>query len=351
VAAPASSFTAVVAALLANAFVTLIKFGAFAVSGSGAMLSEAIHSGADAANQFLLFVGLRRGARDADDEFQYGYGGERFVFGLLSAAGIFFVGCGVTTWHGIHGLVHPEMPELGPITWIVLAASLVIESTSMAIALRAVARDAGERGLITHLFQGADPAALAIVAEDGAAVLGLLLATTGIVLAYATGDARFDAMGSLFVGAILGAVAIFLVFENRELLLGKAVPRDVRVRFEELLAASPAVRAVRSVRTRQLTPEAFHLEANVTLDTRHLAARLDAVLPHDPGVGDAERERLLATLAAAALDAVESEIVALERAVHLAIPQARHVDLEVEPFSSPAAAPRTGSPGPARSRP
>ena len=96
------------AALAANSFVTVIKFIAFAVSGSGAMLSEAIHSAADTGNQVLLYLGQTRAQKEADDRFHYGYAGERFVFGILSASGIFFVGCGVTLYHGIEALLHPH---------------------------------------------------------------------------------------------------------------------------------------------------------------------------------------------------------------------------------------------------
>src|SRR3712207_2483447 len=112
-AAPASSFRAVAVALLANSCVTVLKLVAFVLSGSGAMLSEAIHSAADTGNQFLLYMGLQRGSRERDERFHYGYGGERFVFGLLSASGIFFIGCGVTVYHGVHALLHPSMPSLG----------------------------------------------------------------------------------------------------------------------------------------------------------------------------------------------------------------------------------------------
>jgi solute carrier family 30 (zinc transporter), member 9 len=48
----------------------------YGVSGSGAMLSEAIHSGADVLNQALLFYGLRRSSLKSDEDHPYGYGFE-----------------------------------------------------------------------------------------------------------------------------------------------------------------------------------------------------------------------------------------------------------------------------------
>src|SRR5262245_52952478 len=98
---------AVVAAIVVNVFVTAIKFTAFAYSGAGSMLSAAMHTLADAGNQFLLFLGIKRSERPADTRFHYGYGNERFLFALLSAAGIFVLGCGVTVYHGVHSLIDP----------------------------------------------------------------------------------------------------------------------------------------------------------------------------------------------------------------------------------------------------
>ena len=108
--AGSTSARTVITALAGNSFVTIIKLVAFLLSGSGAMLSEAIHSAADTGNQLLLFIGLRRGEKAPDEKFHYGYGGERFVFGILSAAGIFFIGCGITVYHGIDSLLHPHTP-------------------------------------------------------------------------------------------------------------------------------------------------------------------------------------------------------------------------------------------------
>ena len=108
-----SSQRAVVAAILGITIVTIAKFGAFFVTGSGALLSEGIHTSADLLNQILLFVGIKRSNRQADRAFPYGYGAERYVWALMSAVGIFFLGCGVTVYHGIESLLHPhELSDL-----------------------------------------------------------------------------------------------------------------------------------------------------------------------------------------------------------------------------------------------
>lgn len=336
-AAPESSLKAVIAALVGNAFVTLIKFVAFSLSGSGAMLSEAIHSAADTGNQLLLFVGLKRGSRQRDDEFHYGYGGERFVFGLLSASGIFFVGCGVTVYHGVEGLLHPSMPAISPVTFAVLGLSMLIEGSALVFAVRTIAGGRGATPLLRYVREKADPAAMAILLEDSAAVLGLLLAAAGIGLAYVTGNPVWDSLGSIVVGLLLGAVAIYLVLENRALLMGKAVPEGVEERFVAILRRHRSVRDVHDVKTRQLTPEVYKLKAEVAFDPAYLAARLDPDLPRDPGaLSGPERERTLHALAASAARALGEEIDRIEAAVRAEIPEAQHIDIEVDRGADPA---------------
>ncbi len=328
-AAPGSLKT-VVMALAGNGFVTVIKLVGFLLSGSGAMLSEAVHSAADTGNQLLLFLGLKRAAREPDDRFHYGYGGERFVFGMLSASGIFFIGCGVTVYHGISGLMDPHTPSLGVATFLILAASFVIEGGVLVFAIRTIGRERGDVPFFRYVRESADPAAVAILLEDGAAVLGLVLAVLGILATYLTGNPMWDSIASLVIGAVLGLIAIDLVIQNRDLLLGKAVPDGVEDRFIEILRGHPSVRDVHDVKTRQLTPEAFKFKAELVLDEGYLARRLAPGLSRPSGSANgADDEATLRALASLALHSVADEIASIERAVRAAIPQARHIDLEI----------------------
>jgi zinc transporter 9 len=330
-ASPASSTKAVIAALAANAFVTLIKFVAFFLSGSGAMLSEAIHSAADTGNQLLLFIGLRRGAKERDDEFHYGYGGERFVFGLLSASGIFFIGCGVTVYHGVEALLHPQLPSISIVTFAILAASLLIEGSALVFAVRTIAGQRGDMPLLRFIREKADPAALAILLEDSAAVFGLVLAACGIAAAYLTKNPVWDALGSILVGLLLGAVAILLMLENRELLMGKAVPDGVEEKFIRILRDWPSVRGVNDVKTRQLTPEAYKLKAEIVFSGDYIAGKLDRMLPEgSQALAGSTRQETLRALSAHAIRAISEEVDAIEEAIRAQIPEAKHIDLEID---------------------
>ncbi|MBU8897257.1 cobalt transporter [Corallococcus sp. H22C18031201] len=337
-AAPASSLKAVVAALSGNVVVTLVKFIAFFLSGSGAMLSEAIHSAADTGNQVLLFLGLKRAARKRDDEFHYGYGGERFIFGILSASGIFFVGCGVTVYHGLQSLLHPHAAEVGPITFAVLGVSFLIEGGVLVLAVMGLRKQAADMPFLRYVREKADPAAVAILLEDGAAVLGLVLATVGIVLAYVTGNPVWDAAASLTVGVLLGVIAIYLMVENRGLLLGRAVPDDVEQRFVDVVRARPSLADLHDVKTRQITPETFQFKAELRFSESFVAAKLGEALPASglPAAG-ASREQALQGAARHLIRALSEEIDAIEAEVRRVIPEAKHIDLELEHLSAEAA--------------
>lgn len=322
-----TSVKTVITALAGNAFVTIIKAFAFFLSGSGAMLSETIHSAADTGNQVLLFVGLRRGEKAPDDRFHYGYGGERFVFGILSAAGIFFIGCGITLYHSIESLITPHTPDLTITTFAVLGISFVIEGGVLLYAIRSVNVVRGTMPFFRYVRERADPATVAILLEDGAAVLGLVIATGGILLAYVTGNPVFDTIGSLVVGVILGGVAFYLVRENRELLLGRAVPVVVEEQFTDVVLDHPAVRSVRDIKTRQLTHDAYMFKAEITLDTDYLAEQLDKTLP--PAQRDLTQSRALRKATIATTDLIAIEMISLEDAIKRAIPHAKHIDLEL----------------------
>lgn len=319
--AQATSTSSVVAALAGNALVTTIKLIAAFASGSGAMLSEGIHSAADTGNQVLLYLGIRRAARERDDDFQYGYGGERFVFGLLSASGIFFVGCGVTVYHGIHLLLHPEPPNVGLLTFGVLGVSFVIEGAVLLFALKSFNEARAGVPVLKYLREGADPATVAIVLEDGAAVSGVLIAACGILASHLTGLPQFDAAASIVIGLLLGVVAIVLVLQNRRHLLGQAVPDGVEAKFIDVLRGWPSIAQVYDVKTRQLTPEAYILKAEVELRTEYFVERLARTEPPDVEPRSAVIRE--------AIHALSDDIDRMEAAVRAVIPQARHIDIEL----------------------
>jgi zinc transporter 9 len=302
-----SSTTSVIAGITANGIVTVAKFIGFSFSGSGAMLSEAFH-----------------------------YGRARFFWGVVSAMGIFFIGAGVSLYHGIHALMHLESSTHSWVTWAVLGLAIVLEGGALMVAWRGMAKDARSAGVnpMDYVRAGTDPTATAVILEDGAAVLGLLLAIGGITLEQQTGWAGYDAIATLLIGVLLAFVAIFLVKINRRFLLISAVDEPVDRAILEALESEEAVESVQASKSVVLTLGQYSVNAELDFDGRVIADRAleDSDLPerlakmNDAG---ATREALLG-FGEDVLNALGDEVNAIEGRVQERVPGVKSVDLEAD---------------------
>ncbi len=243
---------AVKTAITANIVVCVLKFAVGLTGGSASMLAEAIHSAADTANQALLLIGLKRSRIGPSKDYPFGRGQERFVWGLISACGIFFVGAGVTVYHGIMSLIQNHEPDINEWTFYVLAVSFLAEGYSFFIAM--------------HQRKEGDTANLAVLLEDGAALFSLVLAAMAIVLTKITGETYWDSIGSIIVGIILAVIAVILIKENLEYLIEKASPEKLQEEVRRQIEAFPLVEDIKDIRMIVITPDAHYVRAEVELN-------------------------------------------------------------------------------------
>ena len=323
---------AVAAAIAGNATVMLAKFVAFLFTGSGAMLSETIHTLADLLNQILLMVGIVQSSRQPDDSYEYGYQAVRYVWALISAVGIFFLGCGVTIYHGIQTLLHPHV--LSDLGWAlgVLLFSLVLEGVVLLIAIRTARHQAGGRPLMKFLREEADPAVVAVVLEDAAACLGILVAMFAILLTRMTGETYWDALGSITIGLLLGAVAIWLIRRNAQLLVGSSIPSPIREQVLRIIEQDPAVEEVVDLKTRILDTETYRIKADIRFEGDVLAEKLRPQLQsaYDNIRTYEEFEKFALELGDDVVELLAEKIDTIERRIRRQVPQAKHMDLEAE---------------------
>ncbi len=231
------SLLTVLIALAMNALIALAKSVVAVITGSASMVAEAAHSWADAGNEIFLLMAERRAGQPRDATHPFGYGREAYVWSMFAAFGLFGAGAVVSVWHGISVLGHEE-PETS-YTWAyaVLAIAFVLESVSFFQATRQTRAEARRRGLrpLKFIANTSNPTLRAVFAEDAAALVGLVIAGVGIALHQITGNAVWDAIGSILVGLLLGVVAIFLIGRNRDYLVGQAVrPELWRQAFDDL---------------------------------------------------------------------------------------------------------------------
>jgi cation diffusion facilitator family transporter len=248
------SKTAVVAAILANLAIAATKFAAATVTGSSAMLSEGIHSLVDTGNGVLLLVGLRAGRRPADEGHPFGHGKELYFYTLIVAILIFAVGGGMSVYEGITHLAHPAPLENALWNYVVLGFAMVFEGASWTVAWRQFRQTRGNRSILGALHQSKDPSLFTVVLEDTAALLGLVVAFFGVLLGHLLENPYLDGSASIVIGVILAAVAVFLAFESRGLLVGESADPAVVAGIRELALADADVVAVLRLLTMHLGP-------------------------------------------------------------------------------------------------
>jgi cation diffusion facilitator family transporter len=272
------SAVVVYAALAANVTIAATKFVVAAITGSSAMLSEGIHSTVDTGNQILLLIGLRRSRRPPDEAHPYGHGKEVFFWGLIVAVALFGIGGGMSFYEGVTHLRHPHPVGRGPWTYVVLGVSFVCEGTSLTVAVREFRRERRGRPFWEALRASKDPSIYTTLAEDSAAIAGLLVALAGIGLGQYLHNPYLDGAASVVIGVILAVTALLLARESRGLLIGESAAREVVEGIRSAVTADRAVVRVREMLTMQLGPEGVLVNLGVEFRRELSGAELTAAI-------------------------------------------------------------------------
>jgi cation diffusion facilitator family transporter len=263
--ATATSRRVVYAAILANLSIAATKFFAAAMTGSSAMLSEAIHSVVDTGNQLLLLLGLKRSQRPADEQFPFGYGKELYFWSLIVAILLFGVGGGMAVYEGFTHLLHPEPLADAFWAYVVLGASAVFEGTSFTIAVRALRKRPGTGALWLRVHRSKDPSVFTVLFEDLAALLGIVTAFVGVLVSHLMNNPAVDGIASIVIGLILAAAAVALAYESRGLLLGESASPEIVASVRQIATSDPAVRDVSALLTMHMGPQDVLLNLEVVL--------------------------------------------------------------------------------------
>ena len=274
---------AVIAALLANSGIAISKFVAFVITGSTSMLSEAIHSVADALNQVLLLIGGKRSKRIADEKYQFGYGRVRYVYGFMVAIVLFMVGGIYSLYEGWHKWNHPEPVDNHWIAIGVLTIAIILESLSFRTAILETNKVRGKRSFAKFVRDSRQPELPVILLEDFGALLGLVFALFGVSFAVITGDGRWDGMGAMAIGTLLIIIAIILIREMSAMLVGEGALPEEYDAVKAALESAPLVERVINLRTLHVGPDALLVGAKIAI------RRCDTAQDIAQGIDEAER--------------------------------------------------------------
>jgi cation diffusion facilitator family transporter len=280
-AASSSSKTVIYAALIGNLLVALTKFGAAWWTGSSAMLSEAIHSVVDTANQLLLLYGLHRAAKPPDEGHPLGHGRELYFWSFIVALLMFTLGAGITFYEGVSHIADPH-PIVDPIvSYIVLACSAIFEGATWFIALREFRRAKGDLGYYQALRRSKNPPGFIVLFEDSAALLGLGIAFVGTLAADRLAMPVLDGVAAIGISLVLAVTAIALARESKDLLIGEPASRRISDGILEIARKVPGVERAHVVFTVHLAPDqivvALSLEFADTLTTPEIEEKVAAL--------------------------------------------------------------------------
>ena len=270
----------VLAALAGNGAIALAKFAAAALSGSTAMLTEAIHSLVDTGDQLLLLVGQARGKRPPDDSHPLGYGMETYFWSFIVALMVFVLGGMLSVYEGVLHILKPA-PLASP--WIslgVLAVSAVFEGASFRVGYREYKRVVRGRKIRLWAFiKGSkDPGLVSVLLEDSAALIGIALAAAGVVASAFLHIPWADGAASVAIGVLLAGVAFVLANETRSLIAGESVAPVVMERLKETLDAIPCITQLDEIATLHLGPGAILVALTLAFRPKATSASISAAI-------------------------------------------------------------------------
>jgi len=208
-------------------------------------------------------VGLKKSKKQKDKKHDYGYGRERYFWAIISACGIFFIGSGITVYHGIETLLHPVAIKESIYTYAILGFAFLVEGSCLFIALKSSYRR--EEGLIESI-RTADNASKAVILEDTVAVLGILIALGSSVIVEYTGQLYWDSIGSITIGLLLGFVAVFLIVENKSYLIGRALDEETRDEIIELIESQDFIEKIVDFKSEAIDMDSYIIKCDVEIN-------------------------------------------------------------------------------------
>ena len=258
-----SSKKVIYAALAGNSLIAVTKFIAAALTGSAAMLSEAIHSVVDTGNQVLMLYGLKKAAQPADDQHPFGYGMELYFWTFVVAILIFGLGAGISVYEGIDRIRFPRPINDPYINYIVLILAMVFEGWAWSVAFKEFKRRKGDLPYWEAIRASKDPTVFTVLFEDTAAMLGLIVALVGIFLSTHLDMPVLDGVASIGIGIILAVIAAFLAYECKGLLIGERASRQVLDGLNDIIEKQPGILRVNEMLTMHLSPQDVLLNLSI----------------------------------------------------------------------------------------
>jgi len=311
------SVKVVLTAVVVNFFVTLSKSIGWLIIPSPSMLAEAIHSFADTANQLLVYVGIRISRKGPTREYPAGYGQARYLWNLISASGIFFIGFGVTVYHGISSLINPhEEAQFSYALGIgILLFSLLVEGYAFFIAYKEVNAQKGSVGFLAFIRESDDPTSIGVLLEDGIAVLGVFLALLGMSISNYAHSQIPDAIASILIGILLGMLAVIMAYMNGRLLINRSLSLSDEDEMRKFILALDTVDKITVLKTEIIAPDQVKLSLEIDFNASLIEEKIG--------------NNSISNIIHKSVKGVGQAINEMEKKIQNRFPNIKYIDLEI----------------------
>jgi cation diffusion facilitator family transporter len=254
-----------VIALIANIVIAIAKVIGGLVSGSTGMLAEAAHSAADSVNEIFLAIGLHRARKPADAAHPLGHGREGFLWAFMAAISSLLIGGCLSIAMAIAELKARHPVTGGRTAWIILGVAFTADGVSWLQSMRQARRQAREYNLPVwrYVSGSSDPVVRAVVVEDSAALIGVLIAAIGLLLSHIFRSSVPDSLASLVIGVLLAVTAFGLARPFADFLVGRSLPLPLLEKLQSIIEEDPAIEQILSLRAMYSGPEEVIVMAKV----------------------------------------------------------------------------------------
>lgn len=266
------------AALVGNSLIAVCKFIAAGITGSSAMLSEAVHSVVDSGNQLLLLFGIHKAKKAPDDKHPFGYGMELYFWTFVVAILIFGIGAGLSAYEGVKHFMHPEPINNPMVNYVVLALSMIFEGVAWTIAYREFNKMRGDTPWFEAIRHSKDPTVFTVLFEDTAAMIGLAIAFLGVAGSHLMGWHALDGLASIGIAIVLASVAILLAIESKGLLIGEGADTETVEDIRLYLQQDKRIKRANELLTLHFGPDEILLNASLDFEDGLPAESVEAAI-------------------------------------------------------------------------
>ena len=323
------SIKVVLTAIVVNSLVTVAKGIGWFISPGPSMLAETIHSFADTSNQLLIYMGIRLSKKGPSREFPSGYGKARYLWNLISASGIFFLGCCFTVYHGISALIYPhhEATVSYGIGISILFFAFIVEGYALYVAYKEVAANQRSRTFIDYLIDNDDPTSIGVLFEDAIAVLGVILALVGMTMSYYFNTHIPDAIASILIGVLLGILSIIMAFMNGRLLINRSMSELEEQEIRDYILGLESVDNITVFKTEVLAPDQVKLSLDINFNSSSIKTEINTKRKSQ-GLDSIDEDKLQDVICKS-VQFVGAAINNMEKQIHNRFPYIKTIDLEI----------------------